>query len=305
MSTNDLIDTLSKLQSEAANPETHDLDQLTTLELVTKLNQQDQQVPVAISEILDEIARAVDLIAECIANRGRLIYIGAGTSGRLGVLDAVECVPTFSVKPDVVIGLLAGGKDAMFEAQEGSEDDPMKGQYDLQDIQLSARDILVGIAASGRTPYVIGGLNYARQIGAKTIAVSSNQNAEIAELADLALLPQVGPEPLAGSTRMKSGTAQKLILNILSTAAMVKLGKVYKNLMVDVKATNQKLRARGIRMVMQVTGVDESTAESTLLQADMKVKLAILMLLTDIDAIEAENRLQQADGMLRKALAKK
>lgn len=305
MSRTELITTLANLVSESQNPDTQDLDQLSTVELVTKLNQQDQLVPQAVSKILDNISAAVDLIAESIKGGGRLIYIGAGTSGRLGVLDAVECVPTFSVPDGLVIGLLAGGESAMFKAKEGSEDDPLKGQFDLEEINFSNKDVLVGIAASGRTPYVIGAMSYANQLGAKTIAISSNQNAEIAQFSNLALLPEIGPEPLAGSTRMKSGTVQKLILNMLSTASMIKLGKVYKNLMVDVKATNEKLYARGVRMVMQVTGVDEKEAETALKQADMRVKLAILMLLTDVDAIDGENRLQQAEGSLRMALASK
>ncbi len=303
MSRTELITTLSNLVSEAQNPETQDLDQLSTLELVTKLNQQDLLVPKAITAILEPIAKAVELIAVAIKNGGRLIYIGAGTSGRLGVLDAVECVPTFSVPEGLVIGLLAGGESAMFKAKEGIEDNPERGQLDLETIDFSNKDILVGIAASGRTPYVIGAMSYAKQMGAKTIAISSNQNAEIAKLASIPLLPEVGPEPLAGSTRMKSGTVQKLILNMLSTATMVKLGKVYRNLMVDVKATNEKLYARGVRMVMDVTGVDERTAELTLKQSDMRVKLAILMILADVDAIDGENRLEQAAGSLRIALA--
>jgi len=305
MSRTELITTLSNLVSESQNPDTLDLDQLSTLELVTRLNQQDQLVPKAVSHILEKISAAVELIASSIKNGGRLVYIGAGTSGRLGVLDAVECVPTFSVPDGLVVGLLAGGKSAMFKAKEGSEDDPLLGQFDLEEIDFSNKDILVGIAASGRTPYVVGAMSYANQLGATTIAISSNQNAEIAKLASVSLLPEIGPEPIAGSTRMKSGTVQKLILNMLSTASMIKLGKVYKNLMVDVKATNEKLYARGVRMVMQVTGVDENTAELTLKQADMRVKLAILMILADIDAIDGDNRLQQAEGSLRITLASK
>jgi N-acetylmuramic acid 6-phosphate etherase len=302
MSRSHLINSLSKLVSEEQNPDTLDLDLLSSIELIKKLNLQDLLVPQAIEKILAPIALAVDLIVEAIRKGGRLVYMGAGTSGRLGVLDAVECVPTFSVPEGLVIGLLAGGESAMFKAKEGSEDDPQKGQIDLEDIKFSNKDILVGIAASGRTPYVIGGLKYAQQLGAKTIALSCNKNAEIAELVDIALLPEVGPEALAGSTRMKSGTAQKLVLNMLSTATMVKLGKAYQNLMVDVKATNEKLYARGVRMVMQVTGVDEDIAEATLMRADMKVKLAIFMLLADLDAVDGENKLEQADGSLRKAL---
>ncbi|MBV1910692.1 MAG: N-acetylmuramic acid 6-phosphate etherase [Kangiellaceae bacterium] len=305
MSNSELIETLTQLISESQNQDTLDLDTLSSLDIATKLNQQDFLVPKAVSVILPEIAKAIDSVVEVLSVGGRLVYLGAGTSGRLGILDAVECVPTFSVPEGLVVGLLAGGNSAMFKAKEGIEDKQSEGVKDLQSIDFNSSDILVGIAASGRTPYVIGGLKYAQELGAKTIAISSNPNAVIADMVDISLLPVVGPEPIAGSTRMKSGTVQKLILNMISTASMVRLGKVYKNLMVDVKASNEKLYARGIRLVMELTSVDQDTAEKTLKLADMKVKLAVMMLLADVDAIDGENLLSKSDGFLRKALQTK
>lgn len=304
MSNSELISKLARLVSEAQNLETIELDRMSSIEIVTILNQQDKLVPEAIEKISKKIAEAVDAIVMAMTNGGRLVYIGAGTSGRLGVLDAVECVPTFGVPEGLVVGLLAGGESAMFKAKEGVEDDKTCGVEDLKKIELNPQDIVVGIAASGRTPYVIGALEYANSIGVKTIALSCNPDAEIGKISNIELLPIVGPEPLAGSTRMKSGTAQKMVLNILSTASMIQMGKVYGNLMVDVKATNKKLYARGVRMVMDVTGVDEQTAESTLLLANLRVKLAILMLLADIDRVDAEDLLLKSNGFLRRALKK-
>ena len=302
MSDNSLIQSLSNLLSEAQNSDTLDLDLLSTPELVRKLNQQDYLVPDAISKVLPEIAEGVDTIVSAISRGGRLVYIGAGTSGRLGILDAVECMPTFSIPEGMVIGLLAGGESAMFKAKEGAEDSRFCGMEDLKNIDFSKEDILVGIAASGRTPYVLGALEYAKNLGSATIAVSSNPNAEIAIYADIAILPVVGPEPLTGSTRMKSGTMQKLVLNMLSTASMIRLGKVYKNLMVDVKASNQKLYARAIKMVMEITDVSQNEAEEALKQADMQVKLAVLMILKKLTAEEGKVKLENSNGFLRKAL---
>ncbi|RLA01139.1 MAG: N-acetylmuramic acid 6-phosphate etherase [Gammaproteobacteria bacterium] len=303
MSENKLINHLIDLISEEQNPETMDIDLLSSIEIVTKINQQDHLVSKAIAKELPIIAKVVDRINATFKGGGRLIYMGAGTSGRLGVLDAVECIPTFGIKEGLVVALLAGGESAMFKAKEGIEDQQSAGVDDLRNIQLCGKDILVGIAASGRTPYVIGGLKYAQQLGATTVALSCNPKAEIANYSEFAILPIVGPEPLAGSTRMKSGTAQKMVLNILSTASMIRSGKSYKNLMVDVRASNKKLHARGIRMIMQVTGVDEIIAEKKLTEANMEVKVAILMLLADIDADSAQKKLAQSDGFLRKALS--
>ena len=302
MDNSNLLIALDALVSEQQNPETLDIDLLSSIDIVTRINQQDHLVSQAVSSVLPVIAETVEKIVDAFKNGGRLIYMGAGTSGRLGVLDAVECVPTFGIDDGIVIALLAGGESAMFKAKEGIEDQQSAGVEGVKNINLNVNDVLIGIAASGRTPYVIGGLKYAAEIGATTVALSCNPEAEIANYADLAILPIVGPEPLTGSTRMKSGTAQKMVLNMLSTAAMIRMGKSYKNLMVDVKATNEKLYARGTKMVMLVTGAERSVAEDVLQKSGMQVKIAILMLLAELDLDSAQNRLSEADGFLRKAL---
>jgi N-acetylmuramic acid 6-phosphate etherase len=301
MANNALLSTLSQLVSEGRNPDTMDIDLLPTLALVTRLNQQDKLVPLAIEKILPEIARAVDLITHAFKQGGRLIYLGAGTSGRLGVLDASECPPTFGVSEQMVIGLIAGGQPAMFRAQEGAEDNDQLGQQDLSALTLTDHDVVVGIAASGRTPYVIGALEYANRIGATTIALSCNPDSPIAAIANLAISPIVGPEALTGSTRLKAGTAQKLVLNMLSTASMIRLGKSYQNLMVDVKASNDKLIARAIRIVMQATECDKNTAQALLAQSNNNAKLAILMQLTGASATQAQAQLERNQGFLRQA----
>ncbi|EKO3486524.1 N-acetylmuramic acid 6-phosphate etherase [Vibrio fluvialis] len=301
--TNDaLLAALSHLVSEGRNPDTMDIDLLSSQEIVQRLNQQDKLVPLAVEKVLPQIALAVDRITEAFKQGGRLIYMGAGTSGRLGVLDASECPPTFGVSDQMVIGLIAGGRDAMFTAQEGAEDSPLLGIDDLKAIGFSAQDVLVGIAASGRTPYVIGALEYANDLGAVTVALSCNPNSPIAELASIAISPMVGPEALTGSTRLKSGTAQKLVLNMLTTASMIRLGKSYQNLMVDVKATNKKLVARAVRIVMQATDCDRYTAEALLAESDNNAKVAILMHLTGVDAAQAKAKLSDSDGFLRRAM---
>jgi N-acetylmuramic acid 6-phosphate etherase len=234
---------------------------------------------------------------------GRLVYMGAGTSGRLGVLDASECPPTFGVSSSMVVGLIAGGETALRNAVEGAEDDREAGEQDLRHIHFSRKDVLVGIAASGRTPYVIVGLQYAKQLGATTISLVSNPNAVMSDIADIAITTAVGPEALTGSSRLKSGTAQKMVLNMLTTAAMIRLGKCYQNLMVDVQATNQKLKARAIRIVMQATECDQTTAEQTLFTTHGNAKLAIMMLLSGLDKAQAEAVLAQNKGRLQDALA--
>lgn len=294
---------LGALVSETRNPETMTLDEMSTLEMVTCFNREDRKVPQAIAAVLPEIAQAVDLAASALRAGGRLIYLGAGTSGRLGVLDASECPPTFGVPHGVVVGLIAGGPEAMFKAVEGAEDDAALGERDLQGLALTPVDMVVGLAASGRTPYVIGALRYARQLGCPTVAISCNPGSPIAAEAQVAISPVVGPEALTGSTRMKSGTAQKLVLNMISTGAMVKWGKVYQNLMVDVKATNVKLVDRACRIVVEATGAERSQAEAALAQTDFEVKPAILMLLAGVSAEEAQRRLQVHHGYLRAALA--
>lgn len=301
--TNDaLIAALSHLVSEGRNPETMDIDLLPSSEIVKRINQQDQQVPLAVEKVLPEIALAVDKITAAFKVGGRLIYMGAGTSGRLGVLDASECPPTFGVSDQMVIGLIAGGPEAILKAKEGAEDSLTLGVEDLQSINFDENDVVVGIAASGRTPYVIGALEYANDIGATTVALSCNPDSPIADIAQIAISPIVGPEALTGSTRLKSGTAQKLVLNMLTTASMIRLGKSYQNLMVDVKATNKKLVARAARIVMQATDCDKNEATATLEQTDYDVKLAILMILTGMDVAEAKSKLDKQDGFLRKAV---
>jgi N-acetylmuramic acid 6-phosphate etherase len=280
------------------------LDEMSTLEMVSCFNREDRKVPEAIEKVLPAIAQAVDLAAAALKAGGRLIYLGAGTSGRLGVLDASECPPTFGVPHGMVIGLIAGGPGALLKAVEGAEDDAALGEADLVALNLTATDMVVGLAASGRTPYVIGALRYARQLGCATAAISCNPDSPIAHEAQVAISPVVGPEALTGSTRLKSGTAQKLVLNMLSTGAMVKLGKVYENLMVDVKATNVKLVDRACRIVVEATGAERSQAEAALTQTGFEVKPAILMILAGIDAEEAQQRLQQHDGYLRAALTR-
>ncbi|ASF99192.1 N-acetylmuramic acid 6-phosphate etherase [Vibrio anguillarum] len=301
--TNDaLLSALSHLISEGRNPDTMDIDLLSAQEIVERLNQQDKHVPLAVEQVLPEIALAVDRITYAFKRGGRLIYIGAGTSGRLGVLDASECPPTFGVSDQMVIGLIAGGKEAMFSAKEGAEDCAELGIQDLKSIHFTDQDVVVGIAASGRTPYVIGALEYANDLGATTIALSCNPDSPIAELAQIAISPVVGPEALTGSTRLKSGTAQKLVLNMLTTASMIRLGKSYQNLMVDVKATNRKLIARAVRIVMQATDCERAEAEDLLAQSNNNVKVAILMHLTGLSYAEAMDKLTESDGFLRRAM---
>ncbi|WP_225085438.1 N-acetylmuramic acid 6-phosphate etherase [Pectobacterium colocasium] len=293
---------LGKLVSEMRNPATMALDQLSTLEMMHAFNQEDRKVPEAIAQVLPAIAEAVDLATASLQAGGRLIYLGAGTSGRLGVLDASECPPTFGVPHGLVIGLIAGGPGALLKAVEGAEDDPALGEADLKALDLTAVDMVIGLAASGRTPYVIGALRYARDVGCRTAAISCNPHSPIAQEAQVAISPVVGPEALTGSTRLKSGTAQKLVLNMISTGVMVKLGKVYQNLMVDVKATNVKLLDRACRIVVEATGAERERARQALVQADNEVKPAILMLLANIDVDAARERLKQHNGYLREAL---
>ncbi|WP_253657750.1 N-acetylmuramic acid 6-phosphate etherase [Vibrio sp. Y58_MX_L22] len=301
--TNDaLIAALSHLVSEGRNPDTMDIDLLPSLDIVQRINQQDKLVPLAVEKVLPEIAEAVDKITEAFKVGGRLFYIGAGTSGRLGVLDASECPPTFGTDPEMVVGIIAGGKEAMFRAKEGAEDDPTLGEQDLKENTLTQRDVVVGIAASGRTPYVIGGLEYANELDATTVALSCNPDSPIADIADIAISPVVGPEALTGSTRLKSGTAQKLVLNMLTTASMIRLGKSYQNLMVDVKATNAKLVARAARIVMQATDCTNQEAKTALKETDYDAKLAILMILTGLDRESATEQLNAKQGYLRKVV---
>ena len=293
---------LSRLTTERRNPASAHIDSCTTLEMVTIMQQEDSKIASAIEKILPEIARAIDATSQRLENGGRLFYLGAGTSGRLGILDASECPPTYGTDPELVQGLIAGGIPAIFRAQEGAEDNPGLAVHDLKEHGFSAKDVLVGIAASGRTPYVIGGLKYARELGALTIALACSEHAEIAALADIALTPVTGPEVVTGSTRMKAGTAQKLVLNMLSTGTMIKLGKVYGNLMVDVKASNKKLDERAIRIVMEGSGCKRTEAEKALKGADGHAKLAILMVVAGVSAGEGKALLERTSGHLAAAI---
>lgn len=297
-----IIKQLDTLVSEGRNPHTMNLDQLSTVELLRLINQEDQKVAEAVAKVLPQITKAVDFAVHGIQSGGRLIYIGAGTSGRLGVLDAVECRPTFSVSDNLVVGLIAGGERALIHAAEGAEDSEEGAIVDLQRIQLNENDIVVGIAASGRTPYVISALQYANSLGCKTVSLVCNPTSPMLALADAGICAEVGPECLTGSTRMKSGTAQKLVLNMISTATMVKLGKVYENLMIDLNASNKKLHARAIRIVMQATQCSQEKAKSSLEAAQNSAKLAILMVLTNLDVDNAKAMLESSQGHLRKAL---
>ena len=303
MSEHNLLNSLEKMLSEQRNPNTLHIDSLPSLDIVTLLNNEDKLVALAVEKNLPQIAQAVERIVAAFQAGGRLVYMGAGTSGRLGVLDASECPPTFGVPSSMVVGLIAGGETALRNAVEGAEDNLAAGEQDLRHINFSRKDVLVGIAASGRTPYVIGGLNYAKQLGATTVSLVSNPNAVMSDIADIAITTAVGPEALTGSSRLKSGTAQKMVLNMLTTAAMIRLGKCYQNLMVDVQATNQKLKARAIRIVMQATDCDQATAEQTLHTTNGNAKLAIMMLLSGLDKTQAETALAQNQGRLQSALA--
>lgn len=293
---------LENLTTERRNEATFNLDEMSVKEACRIMNQEDHHVPAAVEEALPAIEKVVEATIKAFNSGGRLIYMGAGTSGRLGVLDAAECVPTFGVEPEMVVGLIAGGEQAMTVAVEGAEDSAELGEKDLRDLHLTENDMVIGIAASGRTPYVIGGLDYARSIGAATGTVSCNKNAEISKHAAFPIEVDCGPEFLTGSTRLKSGTAQKLILNMISTISMIGIGKVYNNLMVDVKPTNEKLVERSKRIIMQATDADYETAEKFFVAADENVKLAIVMLLTDSDKETAEAKLIDAKGFVKKTL---
>jgi N-acetylmuramic acid 6-phosphate etherase len=277
---------------------------MTPLEVVTVMNREDELVPKAIAPHLEEIAQVVAWGIESVTAGGRVFYMGAGTSGRLGVLDASECPPTFGVKPDVVVGLIAGGDQAFTKAKEGAEDDKELGRSDLLEHNLTAKDLVIGIAASGRTPYVLGGLEYAKETGCHTAAVTCNADSILGKAAEVGIDIVIGPEVLTGSTRLKAGTAQKMVLNMFSTAIMVGCGKAYSNLMVDVQQTNEKLVARARRIVTQATGVSEEEAAEKIAAAGGSCKTAITMILADVDAEEAKKRLEAAGGHVRKAIQK-
>lgn len=293
---------LQGLTTESRNTKTLNLDSMTAVEIATAMNAEDNRVVLAVHQAIPQIAKAIECAHNSFDQGGRLIYIGAGTSGRMGILDSVECKPTFGVPDGMVIGVLAGGPGAVFKAVEGAEDSPELGAEDLQKLNLCRSDVAVGIAASGRTPYVIGALEYAKKMHAATVGVACNRGSEIAALADIAIEAEVGPEVLTGSTRLKAGTAQKMILNMISTGAMTGIGKVYQNLMVDVMPTNEKLRTRANRIVMEATGTDSDTAKSLLDAASGNIKTAIVMHLLNCPAQEAEERLKRSRGHVQKAL---
>ena len=293
---------LNKYATETRNPNTTDLDTMSALEIVEQMNKQDENVPKAINKVLPEIAKVCEEVAQAFENDGRLVYIGAGTSGRLGVLDASECPPTFGVSPDMVVGLIAGGDYALRKPVENAEDNEQLAIDDLKKINLNSKDYLIGIAASGRTPYVISGINYAKSLGCKTAAIACNKNSKIGEAADIAIEVEVGPEVVTGSTRLSSGSAQKMVLNMITTTSMILIGKVYKNLMVDVITSNEKLRNRAVNIVKQATGVDDDLAKQTLQKADGNCKLAITSILTDSDIDTARELLNEAKGHVRKAI---
>ncbi len=296
---------LSHFTTEARNPETMNLDCMSAMEIVSVMNREDEKVVAGVRAVLPQIAKTVEYTVASLQSGGRIIYIGAGTSGRLGVLDASECPPTFGVSADTVVGLIAGGKGALIEAVEGAEDSCTLGREELERIGLKPCDTVIGLAASGRTPYVLYGLRYARQLGCRTAAIACNRNSDIGKEADVAIEPNVGPEVLTGSTRLKSGTAQKMVLNMISTASMVKIGHAYENLMVNMQASNEKLNVRAQNMVMAATACDREAAETALREAGGRVKTAIVMLLLNISAERGEQVLDRAHGRVREALAGK
>jgi len=293
---------LSKMATESRNPKTMHLDEMDSLEIVTVMNEEDENVVCAVKAMLPQIAKAVKQCAKALEQGGRVIYMGAGTSGRLGLLDAVECPPTFGVESSLVIGLIAGGEMAFVKAVEGAEDNVKLGMHDLKKLNLSSKDIVIGLAASGRTPYVIGGLDYANCLQCNTIAIVCNNDSEIAKRAKLAIELIVGPEVLTGSTRLKAGTAEKMVCNMISTGAMVGIGKVYENLMVDVQQTNKKLVSRTENIVMEATKCSREIARENLVMCDGNAKTAIVKILSECDVAEAKKCLEKAHGHVRNAL---
>jgi len=289
-------------RTEQRNPASKNLDRMSAMEIVRLMNREDRKVAVAVKRELPAIARAVDAIVDAIRKGGRLIYVGAGSSGRMGVLDAAECPPTFGTSPKLVVALIAGGRRAITRAVEGAEDSERNGARDLRAVQLTGRDVVVGIAASGTTPYVVGALKYARRQGAMTVAVTSNLRMPVGRLAKIVIAPEVGPEVLTGSTRLKAGTSQKMVLNMLSTAVMARLGHVYENLMIDMMLTNEKLAERALRILAEASGKSVSAADHALRAARHDLRVALVMLKLKVGAAEAKKRLKDVRGDLRKAI---
>ncbi|HTV59278.1 MAG TPA: N-acetylmuramic acid 6-phosphate etherase [Verrucomicrobiae bacterium] len=294
---------MKHLKTEQPNPRSRGLDKKSSFGIVRLINSEDARVARAVRRELPQIARAVDAIAESLGNGGRLLYVGAGTSGRIAFLDAAECPPTFGTPPSLVQAVIAGGEKAMRQAVEGAEDSAQNGAQDLARRKLRARDVVVGIAASGTTPYVLGAMKYSRQVGAKTIGLTSNRASPLARLAQITIAPNTGAEVLAGSTRMKAGTAQKMVLNMLSTGAMVRLGNVYENWMIRVRLTNEKLQKRAARILEQAAGVSASKARHALRQARHDLPVALVMLRTGANSREAQERLAKSQGNVRAAMS--
>ncbi|WP_262947625.1 N-acetylmuramic acid 6-phosphate etherase [Xenorhabdus indica] len=294
---------LNNLVTESRTPASTHIDELSTLDMLRVINDEDKKVAVAVEQILPQVALVVDKVAEALRQGGRLIYSGAGTSGRLGILDASECPPTYGTKPEQVVGLIAGGHQAIFKAVENAEDNRQPGADDLKVLHFNEKDVLVGIAASGRTPYVLGAMEYAKSVGATVACISCNPDSPMTQLADIAITPIVGPEVVTGSSRMKAGTAQKLVLNMITTGAMIRTGKVYGNLMVDVEATNAKLVERQKNIVMAATECNRETAEQTLNACNGHCKTAIVMILSGLSAEEARILLTEHQGFIRSAIS--
>jgi len=295
---------LGKLTTEARNPASEEIDRLSPLEIVRLMNTEDAKVAAAVAAEAEAIAKAIEVVADRLRGGGRLIYLGAGTSGRLGVIDAAECPPTFNTPPEMVLGLIAGGPAAMIRSQEGAEDHPETAEADLAAVGVSRQDVVFGIATSGRTPYVLGGLQYARQAGAYTIGLSCNPDSQLSDCCRLLITPIVGPEVISGSTRLKAGTATKMVLNMVTTGAMILLGKTYGNLMVDLQATCSKLQDRARRIVVTLTGLSPEEADRLLARCNGELKTAIVVHRLQLDPEEARRRLKQCGGHLRQALLK-
>jgi N-acetylmuramic acid 6-phosphate etherase len=300
-----LFGKLEKLLTEQRNPATFEIDSLPTESVLRIINSQDKLVPLAVEKEIEHIAAAVDIIVDCFKKGGRLLYVGAGTSGRLGILDAAECPPTFGTDPGIVVGMIAGGQAAVFRSQEGAEDNEAQAIADIQAQNPKPDDVVCGIAASRRTPYVVAAVKHAKKLGARTIYITTNPRSEFDLDVDVAICPEVGPEVIMGSTRMKSGTAQKLVLNMLTTTAMIKLGKVYENMMIDLQLTNAKLTERAKRIIMIATGVEYEAAAEYLNKSGGHVKTAIVMIKAGVSASDARKRLEKADGFVRVAIEKR
>lgn len=296
------MDKISLLTTEESNPKTHQIDEMSITEILNVMNEEDQTIALSVQRVLPQVEEVIKKVVTAFQNEGRLFYVGAGTSGRIGILDAVECPPTFSTSPDLVQAILAGGEGAMFRAVEGVEDDEKLGATDIKKLALTSRDVVIGIAASGRTPYVIGALKYASQCGATTVSLTSNKNSIISQYASIHIEVVTGPEVLTGSTRLRAATAHKMILNMISTTSMIKTGKVYQNFMIDLNASNYKLRERAKKIVCTVTNVDYSTAEAVLDETEYNVKLAIVMILTNENKTEALKLISKSNGFVRQAI---